>query len=230
MISTATYIYDLSGSIGDSEAYLLNDYIRSVTQGSKHAVVSALANITDGGSDRTLAANLKTWSTIVEKRYAFGTFTLSYSLLDSAPYTSGLYINWGTDGNGVSEAFADFMLNASGRELKMQYPFSDNVSTRLHVEGYLTQVSPSATQVVITYQLSNEGQPALAQNIAVYYKESNIWLAPTLANNYVLLDYGNGTYRATFTSATLATSLDVSARVSDMRGVFVQANATLTTQ
>jgi hypothetical protein len=231
MISTATYIYDLSGSIGDGEAYLLNDYVRSIMLNSKHAIISALANITDGGSGETLVANLNTWSTAVEKQYELGTLTLNYTLKSTPPYVSGLYINWGTDGNGVSEAYADFRLNASGKELKLQYPFYVNVSARLKVEGYLTQVSPLSQQVTVVCRLFNEEQPALARNVTIYYRELiGVWTVSGVANNYTLVDYGNGTYRATFTVDTLATSLDVSTRVFDGRDILVQANATLTQQ
>lgn len=230
MISTATYIYDLSGNIGDSEAYLLNDYVRSIMLGSKHAVVSALANVTNGGGNETLAANLDAWSAAVGRQYTFGTLALNYTLGSTLPYASGLYVNWGTDGKGVSEAYADFVLNASGRELKMQYPFYVNVSTRLQVEGYLAQVSPLTEQITVVCRLFNEGQPMLAQNVTVFYKDLGVWLIPSAANNYSLLDYGNGTYKATFTLATSATSLDVSAQVFDLRGIFVRANATLAQQ
>lgn len=230
MISTATYIYDLSGSIGDSEAYSLNDYVRSILLGSKHAVASALANITNGGDNETLAANLDAWKNALGKQYTFGTLTLNYTLSHTSPYASGLYVNWGTDGNGVSEAYTDLSLNVSGRELKMQYPFYVNVSTWLRVDGYLTQVSPQAEQVTVVLRLSNEGQPALAKNITVLYEDTGAWLVPNVINNYALLDYGNGTYRATFTLITSENLLDVSVHVFDSRGIFVQANATLTQQ
>jgi hypothetical protein len=230
MISTAAYIYDLSGNIGDSEAYLLNDYVQSIKLGSEHALISALANITNGGRNETLAANLDAWSTLAGRQYTFGTLALNYTLRTISPYASGLYLNWGTNGNGVSEACSDFILNASGRDLKMQYPFYINVSTRLQVEGYLTQISPLTEQVTIVWRLFNKGQPALAQNFTVFYKDSGVWLVPNVANSYPLLDYGNGTYRATFTLTTLVTSLDVSAQVFDSRDIFVRANATLAQQ
>jgi hypothetical protein len=230
MISTATYIYDLSGNIGDSEAYLLNDYVQSIKLGSKHAVIGALANITNGGSNETLAANLNAWSTTVGRQYAFGTLTLNYALRSASPYASGLWVNWGTDGNGISEAFADFVLNASGRELKMHYPFYVNVSTSLQVEGHLMQVSPLTEQVTVVCRLFNEGQPTLAKNVTIFYKDSGAWLIPSVVNDYSLLDYGNGTYRATFTLATSVTPLEVSMQVVDLRDVFVQANATLAQQ
>jgi hypothetical protein len=230
MISTATYIYNLSGNIGDSEPYLLNDYVQSIILGSKHAVVSALANITNGGDNETLAADLDAWSTAVGRQYTFGTLALNYTVRSTPPYASGLYLNWTTPGNGISEAYADFGLNASGTELKMQYPFYVNVSTGLGIEGYLTQVSSLTEQVTVVCRFLNEGQPALAQNVTVFYKDSGAWLSPSVADDYALLDYGNGTYRATFTLVTSATSLDISACVFDSRNIFVRANATITQQ
>lgn len=228
MISTAMYIYDLSGSIGDGGVYLLNDYVQSITLGSKHTIISALANITNGGSNETLAANLDAWSMTVEKQYVFGTFTLNHTLRGTPPYISGLYVNWDTLGNGVSEASADFTLNASGRELKMQYPFQVNVSTVLQAQGYLTEVSPLSKQITIVFNLFNEEQPALARNVTIRYGYLGAWLVPNAAENYSLTDYGNGTYKATFALVTAATSLDVAVQVFDSRGILVCANATLT--
>ncbi len=224
MTSTATYIYELSGNIGDTDSYVLNDFIRSIELGSKHAMICALANITNGGQNQTLSANLNEWTAAVGGQYSLGEFTLNYTLRDTAPYSSGLYKNWVSNGSGVSEAYANFQLNASGEAAEMQLPFYINVSTRLHV-GVITQNSSSGEQVTVTSKLFNEGQPALAKNVTLYYNESGEWQSPGTAN-YVMVDYGNGTYRATFTVEPSATSLDVSVRVFDLRSILVQANAT----
>lgn len=236
IISTATYIYDLNSDTSDNETSLLNNYIQAIMLGSKHAIVSALVNIaharalniTNGGDDEALAADLNVWSTATERQYTFGTIALNYTLRSTAPYVSGLYLNWSTNGNAISEAYADFVLNASGKELKMQYPFYVNVSTGLRVEGYLTQAPSSAEQVTVVCRLLNEGQPALAQNVTVFYENLDTWLSSNGADNYSFLDYGNGTYRTTFTLVTDAASLNVSARVFDSRNIFLRANATLT--
>lgn len=226
MTSTAMYIYELSGNIGDTDSYVLNDFIRSIELGSKHAMICALANITNGGQNQTLSANLNEWRAAVGEQYSLGEFTLNYALKDTAPYSSGLHISWGPNGSGVSEAYANFQLNASGEAAEMQLPFYINVSTMLHVEGVFTQISPSVKQVTVTSKLFNEEQPALAKNVTLYYDESGEWQSPGTANNYVIVDYGNGTYRATFTVETFATSLDVSARVFDLQSILVQTNAT----
>jgi len=222
--STAAYIYELSGNIGDADAHMLNDFILSIELGSKHVVTGALANITKGGENQMLETNLAAWSAIVERQYLFGTFMLNYTLYAVAPYVSGLYVNWGNNGSGVSEAYADFQLNGSGKSVEMRFPFYVNVSSRLFTEGFITEIAPSNKQVTIDCRFFNDGQPALAENMKFYYRESAQWIEAS--NNLVITDYGNGTYRATFTLETSLTSVDVSARFFDWRNILVQANAT----
>ena len=217
MTSTATYIYELSGNIGDTDSYVLNDFIRSIELGSQHVMICALANIANGEQNQTLSANLNEWTAAVGGQYSLGEFTLNYT-------RALLYKNWVSNGSGVSEAYANFQLNANGEAAEMQLPFYVNVSTRLHV-GVITKNSSSGEQVTVISKLFNEGQPALAKNVTIYYNESGEWQSPGPANNYVMVDYGNGTYRATFTVENSAT-LDVSVRVFDSRSILVQANAT----
>lgn len=224
MTSTAMYIYELSGNIGDTDSYVLNDFISSIELGSKHAITSALANTTNSGSNQTLATNLNEWRTVIERQYSLGKIALNYALRGTSPYSSGLRIDWGTNGSGVSEAYVTLQLNVSGRETDMQLPYDINVSTRLHIEGFMTQISPSSKQVTIVCRLFNEGQQALAENLTFYYEQSNQWIEAT--NSLIITDYGDGTYRAAFNVETTATSLDVSARVFDLRNIQVQTNAT----
>jgi hypothetical protein len=230
MTSTATYIYELSSSVGEADSQSMDDSIRSIVLGSKHVLIGALANITDSGQNQTLAANLNTWKVAIERQISLGTFTLNFTLRDTAPYSSGLYVNWGTNGSGVSEAYVGFLLKSSGKGIEAQYPYSINASTRLHIEGFITQITPETKQVTLICNLVNEGQPALAENITIYYRESISWTIPNATNNYTLTDYGNGTYRAIFTLVTSATSIDVSAHVFDERHIQVKANATCTQQ
>jgi len=230
MTSTAMYIYELSGSLSDADSFVLNDFVGLVKLGSKHVIIGALANITNGGQNQTLLTNLNRWRDAVGQLYSLGTFALNFTLRDVAPYFDGLYVSWGTDGSGVSEAYADFQLNASGKDVRMQYPYYVNVSTRLYAEGFLTQTLPLVKQATFVCRLFNEGQPALAKNIIIYYRELVQWIKADTIDDYVLTDYGNGTYRATFTLITLASSIDVSASVFDLRDIFVQANATISQQ
>lgn len=226
MTSTATYIYELSGNIGEADLHVLNDFVNSVELGSRHVLISALANITNTGQNQTLAPYLNEWKIAVQRQYWLGEFTLDYMLKDTSPYDSGLYINWGTNGSGISEAYATFQLNASSRKIEMQRSYNVNVSTTLLIQGVLTQIASNIKQVTVKFSLFNEEQPTLAENITLYYRDSGGWLIPDAANNCAVVDYGNGTYRATFTVETSSTSLDVAARVFDEQSILVQANAT----
>jgi hypothetical protein len=224
--STATYIYELSSNVGDSGQYTLNDLIDSIELGSTHIIVGALANITNGGQNQALATNLNDWTTAVGQQYWIGKFTLNYALRDTSPYIAGLYISWGATGIGVSEAYASFQLNGSGSEIAMQHSYDVNVSSSLYMEGRLTQNTSGIEQVAVWCNLFNSGQPALAKNLTIYYRESTGWIAPNATNNYVLRDYGNGTYTALFNVETTPTSLDISAHIFDLRQILVQANTT----
>jgi hypothetical protein len=226
MTSTATYIYETSRNLEDAEPYLLNDYVRSIEIGSRHAVVSALANMTRGGLSQTLATNLDKWKSTVEKQYAVGKLTLTYTLRSIEPYTFGYNVVWGNSGTGVSEAYASFLLKASGDSLEMQVPDYSNVSTSLRVEGFITLASPNITWVTVKCRLFNEDQSVLAKNLTLYYRDSTQWTVPTQSNNYVAVNYGNGTYQARFSLVDAAIPVDVSALVVDGRNVVVRADAT----
>jgi hypothetical protein len=119
-----------------------------------------------------------------------------------------------------------FQLNGSGGEIEMQHSYYVNVSSSLYVGGHMTQNTSGIEQVAVWCNLFNNGQPALAKNLTIYYRESAGWIAPNSTSNYILRDYGNGTYTAIFNVETTATSLNVSARVFDLRQILVQANTT----
>ena len=225
MISTSAYVYELAGDFESTDVYPLNDYMQSVKLGTKNVVVGALANTTQGGQNEILAANLDRWKTAIAKHYAVGKLTLDYSLRETAPYSSGLYIAWGTDGIGVSEAYVNYTLSAKGNRINMENEEHTNVSSRLCVEGFMTQVSPDASQVTVTWRLFNEGQAALAENATLYYWEAGQWLIPDAASDCAVTDYGNGTYRATFVLGSLS-PVDVSVHVLDKRNILVKANVT----
>lgn len=226
--STAIYVYELNDSFADSDSPTLNYFLQFIRIGSKHTVAGALANITNGGQSETLATNLNKWKNIVERQYLLGTFILNFNPRNTTPYNSGVYIDWGNPGIGISEAYVDFSLNISGKEIEAYVPYSINVSTRFIIEGFMREISPSIKQITVECTLFNDGQPTLAKNIVLYYKESTEWLIPNDANDYFIMDYGNGTYNAVFYVETYASSISISSRVFDRRGILVVANTTCT--
>jgi hypothetical protein len=210
----------------NSNSNTLNDYVFAIKLGSRNVVIGSIANISGGGSSTILVTNLDRWVALVNKQSQFGRSTLNYTVKETAPYSSGIWLSWGTNGYGVSSAFASFTLNLSDREVDADLSFFINVTTTLTVEGSFRTMLADEKQVNVTVNLLNEGTPALASQITLYYKVSDSWLAPNASNNYVVTDFGNGTYLASFLANIPSSNVEVSVMVRDQRQIFVQTNAT----
>lgn len=226
LLSTEIYVYDLGKALDEGKQNPLIDFIFAVKAGSEHVVIGSLANVSEGGTNQILGNNLGSWSSFVGSRYQFGKCILNFTLREVAPYSSGIWISWGTDGLGVSGAYANFTLQVldRGTDANLTYPL--NITTTLSIEGAYKQVQGNSKQVNVTCNLLNEGKPALAENFTLYYKNLDNWLTPSSQNNYTIIDYGNGTYSMSFVADISPGTVEVSMRVSDQRHIHVQANAT----
>jgi hypothetical protein len=103
-----------------------------------------------------------------------------------------------------------------------------NITSTISIESTYKIVSGDTKQINVTVNLLNEAQPALAKQVTIYYKSLNGWLIPNATNNYEIVDYGNGTYIASFNADVTLQNVEVSAHVLDQREIYVQANATST--
>jgi hypothetical protein len=83
-------------------------------------------------------------------------------------------------------------------------------------------------QVNLTSSILNEGVPALAKNLTLYYNNSSNWIVPDSQNNYTFMDYGNGTYFTSFVADIPSENIGVSMDVFDQREINVRANVTCT--
>jgi hypothetical protein len=230
LLSAELYIFEVGKTMGEVESNSLNDFVLAVELGSRHVVVGSLANVSDGGSNSVLEWNLQNWSSFIDRQYQFGKSVLNYTLEETAPYSSGIWIDWGTDGFGVSSAYANFTYKLLGREANLNQSYFINITTTLLVESTYQEGLGDEKQVNVTINLLNEGKPALAKQITIYYKDQlNNWLIPDETNNnYTISDYGNGTYLASFVASIPSPNVEVSAHVFDQREVYVQDNATST--
>jgi hypothetical protein len=213
-------------------ANTLNMPILAAKLGLRNTVTGSLVNVSNGGEDEILSTNLSEYASIVGNQSFFGKCTVLFTVYDASPYQSGMWISWGSDGTGVSSAYANFTLVFTRTESELQVEHVINITTALNVEGTYTNLEGTLKQVNVTCRIFNEGEPALANNIILYYDhdgdlETHDWIA---ADSPSITDYGNGTYTASFTAET-QTSDDpmlVSAQVHDLRENFVLANATCT--
>ena len=230
LLSAGLYIFEVGKIMGEVESNSLNDFVLAVKLGSRHVVVGSLANVSNGGSNSVLKWNLQNWSSFIDKQYQFGKSVLNYTLEETAPYSSGIWIDWGTDGFGVSSAYANLTYKLLGREANLNQSYFINITTTLLVESTYQVGVGDEKQVNVTINLLNEGKPALAKQITIYYKDQlNNWLIPDETNNnYTISDYGNGTYLASFVASIPSPNVEVSAHVFDQREIYVQANETST--
>lgn len=228
ILSTQLYIFELTKITSEDEFNSLDDFVFVVKLGSQHVVIGSLANVSNGGATSVLAFNLERWSSLISKQYHFGKIVLNYMVREMTPYSSGFWINWSSNGYGVSSAYVSFTFALSDQGVSINMPYFVNITTTLLVKSTFRTTHENEKQVNVNIKLLNEQKPALAQQIAVYYKVSDSWLPPNASNDYVVFDYGNGTYLASFTAEIPTPSVEVSVKTIDHREISVQANATST--
>ena len=128
---------------------------------------------------------------------------------------------------GVSSAYVDFTLDISGRGAEVDWAFSGNRTTEMRVSGSYAVIVGDQKDVAVTMSMLNEGSPALAQSSILEYLDVGLWNDASLEGDYTAMDYGNGTYRFTFSANIPGAQVDVRMQAFDMRGVFVQAQEAL---
>ena len=211
-------------------ATTLNSHVLATKIGLKNTVTSSLVNVSNGGENEILTTNLNEFASIVGNQSHFGKCTALFAVSNVSPYQSGMWISWGSDGTGVSGAYANFTLVFTGTQTEVQLEHAINITTALNVEGTYSLLEGKSKQVNVTCRILNEGEPALAGNITLYYEldgdlSVHEWIEATSPS---ITDYGNGTYIISFTAETKTRTdpMLVSAHVYDVREIFVLANAT----
>jgi len=221
--STIVYTYQTSRATSNGQLFTAQDFVRNVKLGSRNLIIGCLANVSNGGKNETLRASLDRWCSFVENQYYLGQCTLYYEFYKDLPYSYGLWISWGENGLGVISAKMDFSmaLTNEGTEISVNYPL--NITSSLSISGTFSG-NPSNVSMVI--HVSNEGEPALAKNLTVYYQTPSGWLEAGQLGSYSLKDYGNGTYNVSFTVSESWTNW-VSVNIYDNREIFVKTSLLL---
>ncbi|MFQ6068539.1 MAG: hypothetical protein ACE5KD_03245 [Candidatus Bathyarchaeia archaeon] len=226
LLSTQLYIYEVGKSLQRIDPVRANDFVFTVKLGSRHVVIGSLANISVGGDNSILFSNLERWVSFLGGLYQFGKPVLNFLLRNMSPYTNGTYLSWGINAFGVSSAYVDFNFSLLDRQVNVSQSYIVNVTTSLMVEGVYQTLQGSVRQINVTCNVLNERVPALAENVTVLYENSGSWLRADEQSSYSFTDYGNGTYLISFEADILGENVNVSAQVYDLRGIYVQANAT----
>jgi len=227
LLSANVYIYRNS-RIDVSPAYgTLIDYAQHIRLGSIHAVIASLVNISNGGASSNLGDNLDRWEAFTRGDYRFGICDLNATLGSQVQYSNGIWLDWETSGVGVSSAYVEFTLNIGGRGAEIDWSFPVNKTTEIRTLGSYTVISGNQKNVTVTLYVLNEDSPALAQSTTLEYLRTGLWNDASQESDYEIMDYGNGTYRFTFSAGAPGNQLNIRMQVNDVRGVFVQTQETL---
>jgi hypothetical protein len=217
--STTLYVYELSTESNNSSSQSISSFTLALKQSTRNAVISSLANVSNGGERTVLTKNLNELSQGFRSLYSYGMCGLTFTLLNDSAYDSGMWLSWNTTVLDVSSAYANFTLNVRGDTAEATVSYAVNVTTAFAVNGSYV-FDGAEKSVSLTCRVFNEGELALASNMKVYYESSGGWIQID-AVNLTNIDYGNGTYLQSFVVPLDVVHILV--EMVDLRGVMVQA-------
>ena len=226
LLSTALYVIEVEKEVPIINAREGNTFT-AYKQSAKNTLISALANATSGGDPNILATDLNELKTAILGHSYQNMLTLNYIILNSSGYQNGLWISWGTNGEGVSSAYASFVFASSNPSATSNLEYSLNVTSAVNLSGNYQQLNATTKQVNLTVGVLNEDQAALGKNFAFFYQNATEWMPVDLPS---ITSFGNGTFVVGFTAETsqLNDPLVVSILCQDERGIFIGANLTCT--
>ncbi|MEM2099230.1 MAG: hypothetical protein QXU99_05770 [Candidatus Bathyarchaeia archaeon] len=229
LLSTALYVTETEKTLHLYQQEITMPF-PSYKLATLHTITNALANISNGGNRAVLTTNLDRLKSVINANYYAAILELNFQPINIAPYQNGIYIAWGSNGKGVSSACVKAVFNATSALEGHHAEFIANVTSELTISGSYKLLTGAMKQVDVVCSLLNEGKPALAQNFTFYYEYDGS-LSPEEWIQVVspsIVDYGNGTYRVSFTAETKHRNNDVlvSVHCRDLRGIFTRANVT----
>jgi hypothetical protein len=222
--STAAYIYELGMETNNTPTQSISNFVLALKASTRNAVISSLVNVSNGGEKTTLAANLNELSQLFASIRNIGFCNLNFTVPNDAQYDSGTRISWNTN-TGVSSAYVNFALSVYGIAENVTVNYAINITTATTIGGYFTKTEGDGKLVNLTCKVYNEGKPALAKNVSVFYEDLGSWIPANASNNLLIVDYGDGTYAISFTADVPSETVHVLVKVYDMRDILVQAEA-----
>ena len=224
LLSTAMYVIEIekeTPTVQSNDGVPIDSYQNSV----KSTLVSALANVSGGGSANVLASDLAALRTVIASHSYESQLSMDYTLLNSDGYSNGVHLSWGSSGYGVSSAYATVSCSASNSLGSSQVNYSVNVTSSLHVSGDYTQLNETHKEVNLTIRVFDESGAALADHFTISYRNGTSW---SNADSPTIVSLGDGSYNVTFYALTGQSGepLDISAVCLTARGISVSATLT----
>lgn len=226
LLSTAIFVIETEKNV-PTDVVDANSVLPAYQQAARNTLISALANITNGGSPDVLTTDLNELQSAIFSNSYQSILQISFTPLNEAPYQNGVCVSWGTSGQGISSAYITLEINSTAASTTSNLECSVNVTSEVNLSGNYIQLNSNRTQVSLTVNVQNEGAPALAQQFSFYIENANAGWAKV--NSTSINDLGNGTYIVTFTEpGQLGAPPMASVLCEDQRGILVEANATCT--
>jgi hypothetical protein len=224
LLSTALYVIEVGKEVPIADANqgnVFSDY----KQSARSTMISALSNASGGGAPDILGVDLAELKTVILSNSYQALLTMDYTMQNSGGYQNGLRIFRGTNGEGVSSAYASFVFASSTPSATSNLEYAINVTSAVILSGSCHQLDETTKQVNLTINVQNEGKSALAQNFVFSYQTESDWVT---VDSPSITSFGNGTYTASFTAQApqLSDPVVVSLQCQDARGIFVGANLT----
>jgi hypothetical protein len=227
LLSTAIFIIETEKDVPTDTANP-NSGFSVYQQALRNTLISALANVTNGGAPSVLAADLNELKSAIASDSYQSMLQINFTSLTEVPYQNGICISWGSHGQGISSACVTVEMESTEATSESISAYLVNVTSEINLSGSYTQLDNNLTQVNLTINVQNENLPALAQNLSFYIKNTTgVWTeVDTFSGN----DFGNGTYTVTFNAQTDTSvfPLQVSAVCEDQLGIAVAGNVTCT--
>lgn len=225
--STTAYVYELSKDVNDSESSSTNNLLLALKQDITNAMISSIANVSNGGDKTVLRANLNTLSQAFRNLRSSGTCQLDFVVLNDSSYDSGTRLLWDTNGLGISSAFASFTFRIYNLAAVATANCDVNVTTSVMASGFFVAID-SEKLINLTCRVYNEGKPALADRMELFYEDSGAWVPVSASNGLSQVNYGDGTYNLSFLTEVISDPVRVLVRVYDLRGIHVQTTVICT--
>ena len=141
LLSTAIYVIETEKEV-PTVSTDENNVFPAYQQSIRNTLISALANITNGGDTSVLTTDLNELNYGNHFRFIPSHAPNElYSAKRSVHYQNGIWISWGTDGQGVSSAYVSFAFDSSAPSTSSNLEYDVNVTSEADLSGNYQQLN-----------------------------------------------------------------------------------------
>ncbi len=91
-----------------------NKDLVAVKQAATNTIISAMANISNGGNPTIISNNLNRLKSVISDNSYNSLINFNFTISNTSPYTDGVLISWNSNGEGITSISVDFSMNTSG--------------------------------------------------------------------------------------------------------------------